>query len=478
MGTNKKNISFEKAIKEFEKLNNNYEKNKELNIEDIKKILQHDKKLYYLTDIIFNEKKEEIINGEDLEIYNNLFLYSTIYAYADLNNIEIKDLDLDEIFDDIALDETIISNDNVSAYINEIRDYKLLTREEEVMLFKKLERGDNKARNIIIKSNLKLVISIAKKYTSSRLPFLDLIQEGNIGLMKAVDKFDYHRGNKFSTFATYWIRQTITRAIANKSREIRYPVNTFYIINNIELYINGYYSQYYEYPSLEQIANKFNITTKKASEYVLNISSTISYNLKVGEEQDTEFRDLIASKDNVEEEVLSKNINKDINLALDILNERERDIIELRFGLNGRKKLTLVETAKLYGITRERIRQIESMAIKKLRGDSAIKYLEGYYDLYKDDNDKENIYTYFSNLGFTYKTTRLLINTLDENTKKILYKKFRFSDYRREDIKQELSEEEEKMFTNEILPSIIEKLEEIQNNYKNESTTKRERKKK
>ena len=477
MNIEEDNITYDTALAEFEELNNKIEEtNTETDIDQIRNNLQIDNHFYKITEIIFKENEDSIVNGEDIYLYKNNCLYLAIHAYAELNKIEIKDIFIDNLRDnDLPIDES--ENDNyLSLYYKQMGRFRLLSKEEEVILFKRYEAGDHNAKNMLTESNLRLVVSIAKYYATSFNAFEDLIQEGNLGLIRAIEKYDYRRGTRFSTYATCWIRQRITRYIADKSRTIRYPVNSFHIMVNIEQYIKNYYDDIHEYPTIEEIAEEFKITKKQAHFYVTNISSTVSYQNRVGDEKDTELGELLSSGYDLEKEVFLKIVNQELNEAMEILSPREIKILEARFGLNGHEMLTLVETAKNFNITRERVRQIESYAIEKLRNSKARKDLEGYFDIYNTDI-KENVYAFFSSKGYTYKNIKIVLKELDEYNMDIMKRKFRFSYYRLDDIKNTLTEEEEKYFTNELLPIIIEKLDEVQKQKEYESKKKRKGKK-
>lgn len=260
---------------------------------------------------------------------------------------------------------------SVKLYLNSINSKKLLSYEQEQELGKKAATGDSSAKQELVECNLRLVVSIAKKYINkSHLTLLDLIQEGNLGLMKAADKFDYSKGYKFSTYATYWIKQAITRAIAEQSKIIRLPDHIIGILGKINKFKNEYTQKYNKEPDIKAIANALGITQKKLQEILDNTKDTVSINAAVGEdEDDATLEDLIEDKKSLSpEKVAIQESTKDtINKMLGTLDKREKEVIEMRFGLNGYTARTLEDCSKHFKVTRERVRQIENEALKKLR---------------------------------------------------------------------------------------------------------------
>ncbi len=272
---------------------------------------------------------------------------------------------------DKGLDLTIKSpaNDSVRMYLKEIGKIKLLTAHEEVQLAKKNEAGNLAARQLLVKANLRLVVSIAKKYFGRGLLFLDLIQEGNLGLMKAVEKFDYRRGFKFSTYATWWIRQAITRALADQARTIRIPVHMIDNINKLVRVQRQLLQELGRDPSPEEISKKMDFTPGKIREIIRISQHPISFETPIGEEGDSSLADFI--EDSEAEAPLDaasfKMLQNNLKETLNTLKYRERKILELRFGINDGHPRTLEEVGREFGVTRERIRQIESKALGKLR---------------------------------------------------------------------------------------------------------------
>src|SRR3989339_597824 len=272
------------------------------------------------------------------------------------------------------------STDPVRMYLSEIGKIKLLTFEEEVSLAKRIEKGDGKAKAKLIAANLRLVVSIAKKYVGRGLSLLDLIQEGNMGLMKAVEKFEWKRGFKFSTYATWWIRQEITRAIADQARTIRIPVHMVEVINRFIRASRRLSQKLGREPKPAEVAKEIGIDVAKAREIIKVSQEPTSLEASVGEEEDSRLGefiadDLIMAPDETASQELLKGHVRDI---LDSLTPRERKVLELRFGLEDDRQRTLEEVGKEFGVTRERIRQIEAKALKKLKHPSKNKKLRDY----------------------------------------------------------------------------------------------------
>ncbi len=254
-------------------------------------------------------------------------------------------------------------------YLKEIGRVKLLTAQQEVSLAKRIERGDIRAKHELTEANLRLVVSIAKRYHTDGMSFLDLIQEGNLGLIRAVEKFDYRKGHKFSTYATWWIRQAITRAIADKARTIRIPVHMVEKINKLIRVQRQLLQNMGREPAPEEIATEMGMTDVEIREILRISQTTVSLETPIGEEEDSELGDFIEDEDAVRSfDAVASQLDRDgVNEALAMLPYRERKVIELRFGLKGEHPRTLEEVAKRFGVTRERIRQIEAKALAKLQ---------------------------------------------------------------------------------------------------------------
>jgi len=262
------------------------------------------------------------------------------------------------------------SLDSLRLYLRSIGRVDLLTADEEVFLAKRIERGDMVAKQRMIEANLRLVVSIAKGYLGRGLSFLDLIQEGSLGLIRAVEKFDYRRGYKFSTYATWWIRQAVTRAIADKARTIRIPVHMVEKLNKVVHVERQLVQEFGREPLPEEIAAELQWTAREVKD-ILRISQLpVSLEKPIGEEEDSELGDFV--EDEAAEspfELASENLRREnVRRALDALPPREREVIEMRYGLRGQKARTLEEVGRAFGVTRERIRQIENNTLKKLEG--------------------------------------------------------------------------------------------------------------
>ncbi len=273
-----------------------------------------------------------------------------------------------------------MSDDPVHLYLKEIGNYPLLSMADEVELAKKIEDGDDLAKQLLAESNLRLVVSIAKRYVGRGLSFLDLIQEGNLGLIKAVEKFDYTKGYKFSTYATWWIRQAITRSIADQSRTIRIPVHMSEVINKTYRVSRNLLQDLGREPTEQELADAMGLPIEKVREILKVSADPISLDTPIGEEDDSHLGDFIRD-DTVmgPEDAASYSILKDqITRLLDTLTDREQRVLILRFGLKDGRSRTLEEVGKEFNVTRERIRQIEAKALRKLRHPSRAKMLKGY----------------------------------------------------------------------------------------------------
>ncbi|MDO5010360.1 MAG: sigma-70 family RNA polymerase sigma factor [Intestinibacter bartlettii] len=275
-------------------------------------------------------------------------------------------------------------DDSMKMYLKEIGKIPLLTREEELEIAKRVYEGDEVAKQILVESNLRLVVSIARKYIRKGMPILDLIQEGTLGLIKAVEKFDYTKGFKFSTYATWWIRQSITRAIADQARTIRVPVHMVEKINKISSVSLELSNELGREPKPEEISKELNMPVQKVVQ-VMNISQRPqSIDSTIGQEDDTELEQLIADKNTIspEEAVTTSMLKEEIESVLETLSDREKGILELRYGLTDGEKRTLEEVGKVFNVTRERARQIEKKALRKLAHPSrANKLIDYYYDI-------------------------------------------------------------------------------------------------
>ena len=278
------------------------------------------------------------------------------------------------------LTKDLTINDPVRMYLKEIGQIKLLTTEEELELADRIAQGDEQAKAILAEANLRLVVSIAKRYVGRGMLFLDLIQEGNIGLMKAVEKFDVTKGYKFSTYATWWIRQAITRAIADQARTIRVPVHMVETINKLARVERQLTLELNREPTEEELAKKMGTSVEKIRDIYKISQEPVSLEIPIGEEDDSHLGDFIPDETNMSPEDFAVNelLKDEISEVLLTLTEREEKVIRLRFGLEDGRPRTLEEVGQLFGVTRERIRQIEAKALRKLRHPSRSRKLKDY----------------------------------------------------------------------------------------------------
>lgn len=271
--------------------------------------------------------------------------------------------------------------DNVKQYLQTISEYPRLNQQEELSLYKRIQMGDTDAKDTFIRCNLKLVVSVAKQYAHFSVPLMDLIQEGNLGLIKAVEKFNPDMGFRFSTYATQWIRQYISRYIMDKGKVIHIPVHVVENEFKVRKAVDTLLKELQREPTIKELAKETGFSEERVSELLNLIQDPLSIDMNVSNENDTCLSDLIADPHTKQmmKNIHDEFIHKDILKSLSILNERERDIIIKHFGLNNETALTLEEIGKSYGITRERVRQIESAAIRKLKSDDVRELLESYY---------------------------------------------------------------------------------------------------
>ena len=370
------------------------------NLDDVQSALQA---------LITQGKKDGMIKASDLnaqlekmqltpekieEIYDRLDAMNiTVAAELDLDlpdddlgldgdvDIDLGSLEEEELVDPVDLAAEYSLDDPVRMYLKEIGQIPLLSAEEEVDLAKRVADGEQAAKNKLTEANLRLVVSIAKKYSGRGLHILDLIQEGNTGLIRAVDKFDWTKGNKFSTYATWWIRQAITRAIADQARTIRVPVHMVEVINKATRCNRKLVQELGREPTVEEIAAELNLPVEKIIEANRTAADTLSLDTPVGDEEDTSIGSFVEDErtpgpaDATSNALLAEALKE----ILDTLTEREADVLRMRFGMYDGRTHTLEEVGQIFGVTRERIRQIENKAIRKLRHPSRAKKIRDFY---------------------------------------------------------------------------------------------------
>ena len=357
----------------------------DLPVEQMEEIYEHIRS----QNIIVTQGKgpEESIDGEDVPDESD----DDILIDVDADEDDLLDSDEDDLenlddVEEVRIEETsevlegVSTEDPVRMYLKEIGNVPLLTSEQEVELARRVEEGDPEAKKTLTEANLRLVVSIAKKYVGRGMPFLDLIQEGNMGLMKAVDKFDYTKGYKFSTYATWWIRQAITRGIADTGRTIRVPVHMVETINKTLRMTRQLLQELGREPTPEEVAEKLGVPASRVRE-VLKISrDPVSLDTPIGEEDDSHLGDFIEDDTALSpaDSATFSMLKEELSNALESLTERERQVVKLRFGLEDGRARTLEEVGKEFNVTRERIRQIEAKALRKLRHPSRSKRLKDF----------------------------------------------------------------------------------------------------
>ena len=325
------------------------------------------------------EKVFEYLEGHNIDV---LRITADTDDDVDIDNMiaEEEEVDMENI--DLSVPEGVSIEDPVRMYLKEIGKVPLLSAEREIELAKRMEEGDEDAKKELAEANLRLVVSIAKRYVGRGMLFLDLIQEGNLGLIKAVEKFDYHKGYKFSTYATWWIRQAITRAIADQARTIRIPVHMVETINKLIRVSRQLLQELGREPLPEEIAKELDMPVERVREILKISQEPVSLETPIGEEEDSHLGDFIQD-DNVPvpAEVAAQTLLKEqLDEVLDTLTEREQKVLRLRFGMNDGRARTLEEVGKEFDVTRERIRQIEAKALRKLRHPSRSRKLRDYLD--------------------------------------------------------------------------------------------------
>lgn len=371
-------------------------KSKIASIESVKKLIEKGKKDGFLT---YNEIMETLddvqLDADQIEEVYQLFEDIGIDVVGDKtdDDVELEDANIDDLEkidkfdeeyedDDLSMLKGVAVDDPVRMYLKEIGKIPLLTSEEEIELAKRMQEGDEEAKKKLAEANLRLVVSIAKRYVGRGMLFLDLIQEGNLGLMKAVEKFDYRKGFKFSTYATWWIRQAITRAIADQARTIRIPVHMVETINKLVRVQRQLVQELGRDPSPEEIAKEMGMEVEKVREIMKIAQEPVSLETPIGEEEDSHLGDFIPDDDVLApaEAATYTMLREQLIDVLDTLTPREQKVLRLRFGLDDGRARTLEEVGKEFDVTRERIRQIEAKALRKLRHPSRSKKLKDFLE--------------------------------------------------------------------------------------------------
>ena len=361
------------------KTNNLFEEKKE-------QLIKKGKENGFITyEILANDLKGIDLDSEELDnLYDALVSAGIEIVAEDDIGSDAGDVpggeDLEDILKDSTIAKELTVNDPVRMYLKEIGKISLLSLEEETKLSERIVNGDEEAKNILAESNLRLVVSIAKRYVGRGMLFLDLIQEGNIGLMKAVEKFDSNKGYKFSTYATWWIRQAITRAIADQARTIRVPVHMVETINKLSRCQRQLTLELNREPTDEELSKKMGISPDKIREVLKIAQDPVSLETPIGEEDDSHLGDFVKDERSMspEEYTIHEMLKDEISDVLLTLTEREEQVLRLRFGLDDGSCKTLEEVGQMFGVTRERIRQIEAKALRKLRHPSRSRKLKDF----------------------------------------------------------------------------------------------------
>ncbi len=351
--------------------------------EIVKELVERGKKKGLLSFKEITDALEEVeLSPEQMEKIYDIFEKEGVEVVEDLDK-ELEEIEVSkEELEDLSVPEGINIDDHVKMYLKEIGKVDLLDPQEETDLAKRMAEGDEEAKKRLAEANLRLVVSIAKRYVGRGMLFLDLIQEGNLGLIKAVDKFDYTKGYKFSTYATWWIRQAITRAIADQARTIRIPVHMVETINKLVRVSRQLVQELGREPSPEELAKELNMSVEKVREISKISQEPVSLETPIGEEEDSHLGDFIPDDDApAPSEAASFVLLKEqLVEVLKTLTPREEKVLRLRFGLDDGRQRTLEEVGREFNVTRERIRQIEAKALRKLRHPSRSKKLKDYLD--------------------------------------------------------------------------------------------------
>ena len=368
-------------------------------------LLKKNKKFLKMIETIVQKYYSQIVAGKSTELFDNEITILSIETYC-----LIKEIEIEETIDQNEYDynEQSPAADSVKKYLKEIGSIPLLTQEQEREIAIRITHGDEEAKQIMIESNLRLVVKVAKKYMNRGLDFLDLIQEGNLGLITAVEKYDVNKGNKFSTYAMWWIRQSICRAIRDKGRNIRIPVPKHDDLRVLNKTIAKLESTLQRHPTLEEIANEMERPLFVVKELYCLSKDALSMNVKIGDDKETEMENFISKEEKSPEDLaIIEDMKKQLYILLNSVNltSQEYEVIKLRFGLENNAKITLEEIAQIFHVTRERIRQIECKALKKLRRsskikeyavfmshpDDALKAIDEFRTLYSNNNNRSDV---------------------------------------------------------------------------------------
>src|SRR5690554_6484220 len=358
-----------------------YKEKDPVSIGEVQNLIDKGKKEGYLTyEEIMDALEEVELDSDDIEKIYEIFNELDIDIKDEKEKDEVDELEADDL--DLSVPDGIGIDDPVRMYLKEIGKVPLLTAEEEVELAKRTEAGDEAAKRKLVEANLRLVVSIAKRYVGRGMLFLDLIQEGNLGLIKAVEKLDYEKGFKFSTYATWWIRQAITRAIADQARTIRIPVHMVETINKLIRVSRQLLQELGREPTPEEIAKEMNIPEDKVREIMKIAQEPVSLETPIGEEEDSHLGDFIEDQEATapDEAAAFTMLQEQLGEVLESLTPREQQVLRLRFGLDDGRGRTLEEVGQVFGVTRERIRQIEAKALRKLRHPSRSKKLKDFLE--------------------------------------------------------------------------------------------------
>lgn len=441
-------------------------------------ILNNNEKIMKSAENIVNKYYKQVTEGKINIIINNNLIASVIETYCMINDIEINEFDNEDKFEE----DNSTNIDDIRIYLSDISKIPLLTKEQEQELGYRILNNDEEAKRLMTESNLRLVVSVAKKYTNRGLSLLDLIQEGNLGLIEAIEKYDVRLGYKFSTYAMWWIKQKIARAIANYGRNIRLPVHIYEEINQYKKAESKLEIKLKRKPEIKEIAENLKISLDKAQKLHNLQFDTLSLNMQLRDNEDTTYEDFVSSEEElIEDRIINRTIKEEVNIILDKCNlsEREKDVIIKRYGLDGKNLMTLEEIGQQYNLTRERIRQIESKALMKLRKSKYIKDLavfmnnpdkalnniellrekyaanrldhKSYLNQEIEETKQETIYEYFNR--YTKEDIDKMLDQLTTREKKLI--KAKYGDNLEIPSSRKLTFIQQQNFYNKLVPKMI-----------------------